>query len=180
MTWRLKKVASSLFPFSKIRQQLSFSNSNFGCSILIQLYAFSQRRKYKCAIMLFTQLPLRFLINPAHAKAWRVLGDTPSGRSESTMQTGQVATESWRAIMQPLSPAAIIFCLAVSSESANWWKWTKAPSWKEKTSAYPKTPPSRSNSSWTAEAFLLPGVIWGMPAPWWRKQDEHSHQQLGN
>jgi len=46
------------------------------------------------------------------------------------------------------------------------------------TSAYLKSFWSGSNSSWTAEAFLLPDVVQGTPTQWQRRKDEHSHCHL--
>lgn len=56
-------------------------------------------------------------------------------------------------------------CLAVLLESTDLWKRYRPnlQAGRHKTLAYPQLL-SGSNSSWTAEAFVLPSVIQGMPA----------------
>lgn len=112
-----------------------------------------------------------------------MLGAVPLGQREHW-----VGRRGGQKVLKGRYPAIIIcklltiICLAVSSESANLRKWYRPnpQAARLKTSAYPKSFSSGYCRSWTAEAYMLPRVIWGMPTLLWRRKDEPSHCQLGN
>lgn len=106
---------------SIIWQQLSFSNSSF--KFLIQFWLFSQRKKNTVCQC---DCSLSSCSNFGYPRSCYGLMEHHAGRTGG--QKEQKSHHGATVTCSLLSPAAIIFCLAVSSESADLWKGTKLPS----------------------------------------------------
>lgn len=155
------KIWQQLF-FHLLQLQVLLFWSNFGYPL--------RERKIQYTNVIVLSAAVQILGVPDHAIAWW-----------STMQAGQEARRSRRAIMQLLSPTA---CCPLQPLFSVWQslqnlltggKGQNCQAQTYKTSYYPESFWSRSNSIWTAEAFLIPCVINTTPTPRWRKRDDHSH-----